>query len=110
MEHNPDALHHVYSSQSYIETLQKGLLPHYCWFQLFMQDNACIHTLRATHAWLALKRIWMIDWPAYSPNLNPIEHLWWFLKKRMNKFNPQYNNYMRGQEEWDGFCSALQEC
>jgi transposase len=110
MERDPDAPRCGYSSQSYIETLQEGLLPHYRRSQVFMQDNARIHTSRATRAWLALKRVRTIDWPAYSPDLNPIEHLWWHLKKRMNKFYPQYNNYMRGQEEWDGFCSALQEC
>ncbi|KAF2844102.1 hypothetical protein T440DRAFT_354814, partial [Plenodomus tracheiphilus IPT5] len=49
-------------------------------------------------------------WPAYSPDLNLIEHLWWALKKRMFKFYPQYNNYMRAQEEWDSFCEALKEC
>jgi hypothetical protein len=28
----------------------------------------------------------------------------------MNRFFPQYSNYIRSQEEWDGFCKALQEC
>jgi transposase len=110
MERDPDAARSGNSSQSYIETLQEGLLPHYRRSQLFMQDNARIHTSRATRAWLVLKRVRTIDWPAYSPDLNPIEHLWWHLKKRMNKFYPQYSNYIRGQEEWGGFCEALQEC
>jgi hypothetical protein len=29
------------------------------------------------------------------------------LKKLVFKRYPQYNNYSRAQEEWDGFCTAL---
>ena len=110
MERDPDAPRGGYSSKSYIETLRKGLLPHWRRSQLFMHDNARIHTSRATRAFLAERGITPITWPAYSPDLNPIEHLWWHLKKRMNKFYPQYSNYSDAQEEWDGFCKALQEC
>jgi hypothetical protein len=28
----------------------------------------------------------------------------------MFKLYPQYNNYSKAQEEWDGFCKALKEC
>jgi hypothetical protein len=65
---------------------------------------------RITRAFLELKRVRTIAWPAYSPDLNPIEHLWWHLKKRMNKFYSQYSNHSDAQEEWDGFSEALQEC
>jgi transposase len=51
-----------------------------------------------------------IWWPAYSPDLNPIENLWRVLKKRMSKLYPQYNNYSKSQEEWVSFCEALKEC
>jgi transposase len=99
-----------YSTQSYIETLKQGLLPYWRRSQLFMQDNARIHTSRAAQAWLTSKHITPIQWPPYSPDLNPIEHLWWHLKKRMHKFYPQYNNYSVAEEEWEGFCEALKEC
>jgi transposase len=64
-----------YSTQSYIETLKQGLLPYWRRSQLFMQDNARIHTLRAARAWLTSKHITPIQWPPYSPDLNPIEYL-----------------------------------
>jgi hypothetical protein len=110
MERDPDALRGGYSSQSYIQALTTGLLPHWRRSQQCMQDNARVHTSHRTRAWLAEHSIIPITWPAYSPDLNPIEHLWYHLKKSMYKFYPQYNNYMRATEEWDGFCRALKDC
>jgi transposase len=110
MERDPSAKRKGYSSQSYIKTLTKGLLPRWKHSQHFMQDNARIHTSRAVVAFLARHHIRVIKWPAYSPDLNPIEHLWWWLKKRMYKVYPQYNNFSVAEEEWDGFCDALKEC
>jgi transposase len=75
-----------------------------------MQDNAGIHCLKAVAAFYREHHINCIEWPAYSPNLNLIEHLWWVLKRRMYKLYPQYNSFSQTQEEWDGFCEALKEC
>jgi hypothetical protein len=47
MERDPDAKRKGYSSQSYIKTLTKELLPRWKHSQHFMQDNARIHTSRA---------------------------------------------------------------
>jgi transposase len=110
MERDSDAPRGGYSSQSYIQALTEGLLPYWRPSQQFMQDNARVHTARSTRAFLAEHHITPITWPAYSPDLNPIEHLWYHLKKSMYKFYPQYNNYIRATEEWDGFCRALKEC
>lgn len=110
MEKDPNAPRGGYSSQSYIQVLEKGLLPHWRNSQLFMQDNARINTSAAVRTFLENHQITTLDWPAYSPDLNPIEHLWWQLKRRMNKFYPQYNNYSYTQEQWDGFCEALKDC
>ena len=40
-----------------------------------MQDNASIHTSRLARDWLQEHGIEVTDWPPYSPDLNPIEHL-----------------------------------
>ena len=110
MERDQNAPRGGYSSQSYIQTLRTGLLPSYRPSQIFMQDNARIHTSRAVRTFLAENNITTLNWPAYSPDLNPIEHLWWVLKRRMNKFYPQYDNYSYSEEQWDGFCYALKDC
>jgi transposase len=110
MKRDPQAKKKEYSSKSYIEALTKGLLPYYRRSQLFMQDNAGIHISHAVRAFILRHHINTIVWPPYSPDLNPIEHLWWHLKKRMFKHYPQYNNYSSAEEEWEGFCEALKEC
>lgn len=110
MERDLDAPRSGYTAKSYIHALERGLLPYWRRSQLFMHDNARIHTSRAAMAFLRDHGIQPIRWPAYSPDLNPIEHLWWHLKKRMYKFYPQYSNYSVAQEQWDGFCKALKDC
>lgn len=43
----------------------------------FMQDNARIHTSAHMRTWFhSHPEIILLNWPAYSPDLNPIENLW----------------------------------
>lgn len=43
---------------------------------LLVHDNAPIHTAKNVKKWLSERNIKTIEWPAYSPDLNPIENLW----------------------------------
>ena len=44
-------------------------------------NNAPIYALNLVKEWLEMHNIWTLDFPFYSPNLNPIKHLWLALKK-----------------------------
>ena len=72
----------------------------------FQQDNAPIHTARSTEQWLNDYGISCIEWPALSPDLNPIENVWGLLARRVyDKSKPMLNSVAelesRVKEAWD---------
>jgi len=53
---------------------------------IFMQDNASPHTAKVTKAFLKSKGVSVLEgWPAHSPDLNPIENIWSWLKAEVRK-------------------------
>ncbi|GFW46607.1 transposable element Tcb2 transposase [Trichonephila clavipes] len=50
---------------------------------LFMDDNAPCHRTVAAEQLLERDDIERMDWPARSPDLSPIEHVWDFLGRRL---------------------------
>jgi len=72
---------------------------------LLMEDGAPVHRSAASRIWREDKNLEKLDWPAQSPDLNPIENLWSLLKSNIQSRNPRVNSVeqMREavQKEWE---------
>ncbi|GFT25921.1 transposable element Tcb2 transposase [Trichonephila clavipes] len=55
---------------------------------LFMDDNARLHHANIADEYLQLEDITRMDWLAYSPDLNQIEHVWDMLSRRISARQP----------------------
>jgi transposase len=76
-----------------LEILEENLFAIYSPEMSFMQDNAPIHTARIIKKFFEENGISTIDWPPYSPDLNPIEHAWAKLKEMIYRLDPDIENY-----------------
>lgn len=72
---------------------------------IFMDDNARPHRARTVHEALEQGHISRLDWPANSPDMNPIENMWDFVSRAVRNRNnsPQNGEELvaAAEEEWN---------
>ena len=52
---------------------------------IYQEDNAPIHKAKVVKEYMMQNNISVLSWPAYSPDLKPIENCWSLLKQRLQK-------------------------
>ena len=102
----------------YTEILDDHLLQSVDWYQMdrenfiFQQDNDPKHTSKLAKEWIENNDIEVLAWTPQSPDLNPIEHLWDHLKRRLAGY-PDYPKsiqelWLRVEAEWDKI--SMEDC
>ena len=97
-------------AQQYVDILKDNLLPTMEESNIplenliFQQDNDPKHTSKKAQKWMEDHYITLLDWPAQSPDLNPIEHLWQHLKKQLCQYETPaqgvWKVWKRVEKEW----------
>ncbi len=68
---------------------------------VFQQDNAKPHTAAITTAWLHSRRVRVLNWPACSPDLSPIQNIWLIIKRKIEGECYTMVNMTPSQLFWD---------
>ncbi len=99
---DPEAARDGVTARTYLRLLQRQL-PLLCDTKgtdatsVFMHENAPIHSADAVQEWLNASLYTVMEWPPYSPDLNPIKHCWQPLKENVHRLAPNLI-YLSGAE------------
>jgi len=105
-------------AKTYLKILENNFIPFHNMARplvgqnlVFQQNNAPIHTAQKVTKWFKEKKIETMDWPACSPDLNPIENIWKLLKDNVQKRenSPRIVDELKValKEEWSKFDTSI---
>ena len=81
---------------------------HYLKNRMLAQDNAPCHKARTITTWLRDEGIETLNWPSCSPDLNPIEHVWASIKRKLQGRHFLTKNLLWTElkQQWQSFSQA----
>ena len=107
----------VMDSEVYCEILENHLKDSLDFYDIsidnmiFQQDNDPKHTSKLAKKWFIDNSILVLPWPAQSPDLNPIEHLWHHLKIKLSSYEKRATSiselWDRCDKEWNEFTADI---
>jgi len=81
------------TSEVFMTWLDKVLLPIWNKEDILIMDNASWHKTKRVINFLEVNGIKYIFQPPYSPDLNPIEHYWANMKKKIKSLEDKIENF-----------------
>lgn len=94
------------NSETYIDGLKDYIFSSRDYYEmdpskfLFQHDNARIHTSNLTKAYIKKSKIPILIWPPNSPDLNLIETIWAYIKRKLEEYSTEPNDI---DELWERF-------
>ncbi len=77
---------------------------------IFQQDLAPAHSAKGTKSWFNDHGVTVLDWPANSPDLNPIENLWGIVKRKMRDTKSNNADELKATVKETGASIPPQQC
>ena len=85
------------TADTYLKTLKKHIVPHMKANPnaIWQEDNASPHKAKKVQEYLREENIDVLEWPPKSPDLSPIEIIWAYMKRELNKNYPSTKEQLR---------------
>ncbi|KAI2648680.1 Transposable element Tcb1 transposase [Labeo rohita] len=77
---------------------------------IFQHDLAPAHSAKTTGKWFTDHGITVLNWPANSPDLNPIENLWDIVKRKLRDARPNTLDELKAAIEASWASITPQQC